>query len=420
MSASTWRDLITVLTDGSPDALEEFAAATDETMTEELADAGLDVLLEAGAIAYLDWRDPPDEVLDAARRLAPWLDLGDVPRTPEHWTAEDEDELALPAVLGPVAGRLPAGMVVLDLGIDADGHAITATSAQRTAAALPLLERLGLDPRVHDGADGDLERAVAAVTRRHGDRRSLQRQVRDHLAAGMAQRGFTSIGEGDWARPFDLPRTRLRVKTFLEPRVGGQLDVHPSISVETEGLQSLMPRDSGDAWTSRLAEKEEHLLLHPFLEPEYVHPDFVRVRVPGRGEDLTTYRLRVRAEEPWREQLDAYLFENLDEHLPPLLARLSTPEGLARWAPAHHHGGPFPMPHLFRASSLMVAVLGRADLVEEAIAAYADPASLGPRDSLEDVAAFAAWVRAVPRERCERFVQGGVGQEGLEPPTSTV
>lgn len=136
---------------------------------------------------------------------------------PKGWPGPDGDELSLPDSLKLVAARLPAPLIVLDFGVDADGYLVAVCSREQAEKIKAIADGVEMNPRIIDGEGVDPDAVYATVAGRLSGVLDLEQRISARIAEGMASRGFTVEGSGKWARPLGLPHTKLRVRPFTEP-----------------------------------------------------------------------------------------------------------------------------------------------------------------------------------------------------------
>ena len=135
--------------------------------------------------------------------------------------------------------------------------------------------------------------------------------------------------------------------------------------------------------------------VRPFLDPDYLHPSYSHEQSPA-------YFGLIATEDNWESGVDEYVFETIDRYLPPILAALTTADGLPARAPGPHLGN-VSMQHLMRTSVLILAVMGRSDLVETALDEYKAKPLLPRNETPERFERFVEWLRMVPQDTWEEL-----------------
>lgn len=311
---------------------------------------------------------------------------------PKGWPGPDGDELSLPDSLKLVAARLPAPLIVLDFGVDADGYLVAVCSREQAEKIKAIADGVEMNPRIIDGEGVDPDAVYATVAGRLSGVLDLEQRISARISEGMASREFTVEANGTWVRPLDLPRTKLRVWLSTRPlnSTAVRVRLHVGVGVERAVIRPHIPDDVAAGWLDDDREPRD-APVRPFLDPDYLHPSYSHEQSPA-------YFGLIATEDNWESGVDEYVFETIDRYLPPILAALTTADGLPARAPGPHLGN-VSMPHLMRTSVLILAVMGRSDLVETAwMSTKRSRYSLGTKPQSDSSASSngSAWSRRTP------------------------
>ena len=249
-----------------------------------------------------------------------------------------------------------------------------------------------MNPRIIDGEGVDPDAVYATVAGRLSGVLDLEQRISARISEGMASREFTVEASGTWVRPLDLPRTKLRVWLSTRPlnSTAVRVRLHVGVGVERAVIRPHIPDDVAAGWLDDDREPRD-APVRPFLDPDYLHPSYSHEQSPA-------YFGLIATEDNWESGVDEYVFETIDRYLPPILAALTTADGLPARAPGPHLGN-VSMQHLMRTSVLILAVMGRSDLVETAwMSTKRSRYSLGTKPQSDSSASSngSAWSRRTP------------------------
>lgn len=285
---------------------------------------------------------------------------------------------------------------MLDFGVDADGYLVAVCSREQAEKIKAIADGVEMNPRIIDGEGVDPDAVYATVAGRLSGVLDLEQRISARISEGMASREFTVEASGTGVRPLDLPRTKLRVWLSTRPlnSTAVRVRLHVGVGVERAVIRPHIPDDVAAGWLDDDREPRD-APVRPFLDPDYLHPSYSHEQSPA-------YFGLIATEDNWESGVDEYVFETIDRYLPPILAALTTADGLPARAPGPHLGN-VSMQHLMRTSVLILAVMGRSDLVETALDEYKAKPLLPRNETPERFERFVEWLRMVPQDTWEEL-----------------